>query len=51
MATITQRFATEDLEYVRHGHRSVMLRLFRPAGAGRFPPSSCCIPADGRMAI
>jgi len=37
MATITRQFTTEDIEYLRHGDRKLMLRLFRPAGAGPFP--------------
>ena len=37
MATVTQSFTVEDMEYVRHGDRSLMLRLFRPVGAGPFP--------------
>ena len=28
---------TEDLEYLRHGDRPLLLRLCRPAGAGPFP--------------
>ena len=30
-------FATNDIEYLRHGERSMMMRLLRPAGAGPFP--------------
>ena len=37
MATVTQQFTTEDIEYLRHGDRKLMLRLFRPAGTGPFP--------------
>lgn len=37
MATKTQDFTTTDIEYLRHGDRAMMLRLFRPAGAGPFP--------------
>ena len=37
MATITQDFTTEDVEYVRHDDRPLALRLFRPIGAGPFP--------------
>ncbi|MDA1091383.1 MAG: alpha/beta hydrolase [Proteobacteria bacterium] len=33
----TQDFTTEDLEYLRHGDRPLMMRLFRPKGAGPFP--------------
>ena len=27
----------EDIEYVRHGDKPLLLRLFKPAGAGPFP--------------
>jgi len=37
MATATQDFTVDDIEYVRHGARPLLLRLFRPAGAGPFP--------------
>lgn len=37
MQTVTEAFTTEDIEYLRHGDRSLKLRLFRPAGAGPFP--------------
>ncbi len=30
-------FATEDVEYIRHGDKRLMLRLFRPVGQGPFP--------------
>lgn len=30
-------FATEDAEYIRHGDKRLMLRLFRPVGQGPFP--------------
>jgi len=30
-------FATEDVEYLRHGDKRVMARLFRPHGQGPFP--------------
>lgn len=30
-------FTTEDREYIRHGERSMRLRLFRPRGPGPFP--------------
>jgi acetyl esterase len=37
MATRTQDYTTDDIEYLRHGDRPLMLRLFRPAGTGPFP--------------
>lgn len=37
MATRTQAYTTDDIEYLRHGDRPLMLRLFRPAGEGPFP--------------
>lgn len=37
MATAIQDFTTEDMEYLRHGDDALMLRLYRPAGAGPFP--------------
>ena len=37
MLTETQTHTAEDLEYLRHGDRSMMMRLFRPAGPGPFP--------------
>lgn len=37
MATETLNHTTEDIEYLRHGDRSMILRLFRPAGNGPFP--------------
>ena len=33
----TQKFTTEDLEYLRHEDRPLMMRLFRPEGVGPFP--------------
>jgi len=33
----TRDFTAEDIAYLRHGDRKMMLRLFRPAGAGPFP--------------
>ncbi|MCC6533612.1 MAG: alpha/beta hydrolase [Burkholderiales bacterium] len=36
MAT-TYEFSTEDIEYLRHGERSLKLRLFKPRGEGPFP--------------
>jgi acetyl esterase/lipase len=37
MATVTQHFTTDDIEYLRHGDRPLMMRLFRPLGEGPFP--------------
>lgn len=37
MATEVQGYTTDDIEYLRHGDRPMMLRLYRPAGAGPFP--------------
>lgn len=37
MTTETLNLTTEDIEYLRHGDRSMMLRLFRPVGTGPFP--------------
>jgi len=37
MATTTQDIVTEDIEYVRHRDGPLMLRFFKPAGAGPFP--------------
>ena len=37
MATVTQNFTVDDIEYLRHGDRPLMLRLFRPVGEGPFP--------------
>ena len=33
----TYNFATEDAEYLRHGDKRLMARLFRPHGQGPFP--------------
>ncbi|MGH7088940.1 MAG: alpha/beta hydrolase, partial [Stellaceae bacterium] len=30
-------FATEDIEYLRHGSKPLLLRLYRPEGQGPFP--------------
>lgn len=30
-------FTAEDIEYLRHGERALLLRLFRPEGRGPFP--------------
>ena len=32
-----QHFTSEDIEYIRHGERPLLLRLTRPVGAGPFP--------------
>ena len=37
MTTATTTFAVEDIEYLRHGAKPLLLRLFRPAGRGPFP--------------
>ncbi len=37
MITDTENITVEDIEYIRYGDRSMILRLFRPAGAGPFP--------------
>ena len=37
MSLVMHRFTIQDLEYLRHGDRSLMLGLIRPAGEGRFP--------------
>ena len=37
MSLVMHRFTIQDLEYLRHGDRSLMLRLIRPVGEGRFP--------------
>ena len=37
MLTETQNISVEDIEYCRHGERSMILRLFRPDSAGPFP--------------
>lgn len=37
MATKTVQYTTDDIEYLRHGDRSMMLTLYRPAGKGPFP--------------
>jgi len=33
----TQSIVLDDLEYLRHGDKSMMMRLFRPKGPGPFP--------------
>jgi acetyl esterase len=37
MLTDTKNVVVEDIEYLRHGDKSMVLRLFRPLGAGPFP--------------
>lgn len=37
MATQTLEITTEDIEYLRHGDRAMLLRLFKPAGTGPLP--------------
>ncbi len=37
MSIEDQTISVEDIEYCRHGERSMILRLFRPEGAGPFP--------------
>jgi len=37
MATVTQDFTTQDIDYLVHGDKPLKLRLFKPAGAGPFP--------------
>lgn len=36
-ASRTFSFTTEDVEYLRHGDKPLLLRLYRPQGAGPFP--------------
>ena len=35
--TGTYEFTTEDVEYLRHGDKPLLLRLYKPKGAGPFP--------------
>jgi acetyl esterase/lipase len=37
MATATLNHTIEDIEYLRHGDRAMLVRLFRPVGPGPFP--------------
>lgn len=37
MLTKTKSFTTEDRDYLRHGDRPLMMRLFTPEGTGPFP--------------
>ena len=32
-----RNFDVEDVEYLRHGDKSLLMRLFKPHGAGPFP--------------
>lgn len=36
-ATVTQQFTVEDVEYLRHGTKPLLMRLYKPDGAGPFP--------------
>jgi acetyl esterase/lipase len=36
-ATVTHQFTVEDVEYLRHGAKPLLVRLFKPAGNGPFP--------------
>lgn len=36
-ATVTHQFTVEDVEYLRHGTKPLLVRLFKPAGKGPFP--------------
>src|SRR5688572_10147405 len=33
----TKNFDIEDVEYLRHGDKPLLMRLFKPRGAGPFP--------------
>ena len=39
MASVLSRFEidVEDVEYLRHGNKALMARLFKPRGTGPFP--------------
>lgn len=37
LETKTQNFDVEDVEYLRHGDSPLLMRLFKPHGAGPFP--------------
>lgn len=37
MPATNHAFTTEDIEYIRHGDKPQMLRLYRPTGDGPFP--------------
>ncbi|HUZ75443.1 MAG TPA: alpha/beta hydrolase [Stellaceae bacterium] len=36
-ATVTHQFTVEDVEYLRHGTKPLLLRLYKPTGKGPFP--------------
>jgi acetyl esterase/lipase len=36
-ATPPQEFDVEDVEYLRHGDKPLLARVFKPQGAGPFP--------------
>ena len=37
VATAKYSFTTEDIEYLRHDGKPLLLRLFKPEGKGPFP--------------
>ena len=37
MTTATLNHTIDDIHYLRHGERAMLLRLFRPAGVGPYP--------------
>jgi len=37
VALTNHELEIEDVEYLRHGDKPLLLRLFKPAGAGPFP--------------
>jgi acetyl esterase/lipase len=36
-ATVTHQYTTEDVEYLRHGDKPLLMRLFKPDGKGPYP--------------
>jgi hypothetical protein len=36
----THQFDVEDIEYLRHGDKPLLARVFRPRGEGPFPARS-----------
>jgi len=36
-ATVTHQFTVEDVEYLRHGGKPLLMRLYKPDGAGPYP--------------
>ncbi len=50
MPADTQEFTTRDVEYLHHGDRRLMARLFVPHGRGPFPQSWNCMAAPGATA-